>query len=612
MSVSRAIKGSEYYPDVNDISMESSMDKNVYRSLDQTIGMIWDSMYLPKISKPSWRSFHLTTKSGIFGPALTSSIIEAALLPADIKNSIRVVGGEELYEKMESLNGIDKENMICSLKLPKTMIKRLLSESRDFRKISVVHAPERKSRLIAVFDYWSQSSLKPLHDRLMSILKGIDQDMTFNQADKKKILYPKLGENFYSIDLKSATDRFPIDVIALVLKQLINDEEYIDHWKKLMIGTKFKLPRNYKDEYITYSAGNPMGAYSSWASFALAHHIMIRYAAMTVGEMYFSDYLLLGDDVVIQSDKVANSYLSLMKGLGVDISTMKTHVSKDTYEFAKRWYKDGKEVTGAQLNAFLSTDGKYHLLAQEYVNLLIRWDYDPFSEARDSAEILEDFLTVNKSYKKRLLKKINQFLSLPRNIMGPDIKSQCLEFVKKVNPSVLGCFDNNSERAYTWYTQAMGESKVRILDASTLKLIGVSKTYLKSMRNLLKDFKGLNAQKALMAIPSVNLLSDQFTVLNNEIERLRDPTEINPESATFNNIIRTGFDPERIHVVRSSVVMSAMNATMFNVIKQWTGEYNKVKTLVIEDSLDENTERAKSRSLYRTKVIGTVMPGFPL
>jgi len=41
----------------------------------------------------------------------------------------------------------------------------------------------------------------------------------------------------------------------------------------------------------------------------------------------------------------------------VEISPLKTHVSKDTYEFAKRWYQDGKEVTPFPILAY--SDKKY-------------------------------------------------------------------------------------------------------------------------------------------------------------------------------------------------------------------------------------------------------------
>jgi hypothetical protein len=42
-----------------------------------------------------------------------------------------------------------------------------------------------------------------------------------------------------------------------------------------------------------------------------------------------------------------------MTKLGVKISVPKTHVSKDTYEFAKRWIRGGKEITGIPLKGVL-------------------------------------------------------------------------------------------------------------------------------------------------------------------------------------------------------------------------------------------------------------------
>jgi len=54
------------------------------------------------------------------------------------------------------------------------------------------------------------------------------------------------------------------------------------------------------------------------------------------GKENFNQYIILGDDIVIKDNKVANKYITLMSRLGVDISSNKTHVSNDTYEFAKR------------------------------------------------------------------------------------------------------------------------------------------------------------------------------------------------------------------------------------------------------------------------------------
>jgi len=52
--------------------------------------------------------------------------------------------------------------------------------------------------------------------------------------------------------------------------------------------------------------------------------------------MSFDQYIILGDDVVIKDNKIASIYRGQMMRLGVEVSPSKTHVSKTTYEFAKR------------------------------------------------------------------------------------------------------------------------------------------------------------------------------------------------------------------------------------------------------------------------------------
>jgi hypothetical protein len=54
------------------------------------------------------------------------------------------------------------------------------------------------------------------------------------------------------------------------------------------------------------------------------------------GYKTFNQYIILGDDIVIKDNDVASRYREIMEALGVEISVQKTHVSSDTYEFAKR------------------------------------------------------------------------------------------------------------------------------------------------------------------------------------------------------------------------------------------------------------------------------------
>lgn len=70
---------------------------------------------------------------------------------------------------------------------------------------------------------------------------------------------------------------------------------------------------------------------------ALSHHVVVKLAARRVGKHDFTDYALLGDDIVIANESVANCYHALMTQiLGVEINLSKSLISKHSFEFAKR------------------------------------------------------------------------------------------------------------------------------------------------------------------------------------------------------------------------------------------------------------------------------------
>lgn len=95
----------------------------------------------------------------------------------------------------------------------------------------------------------------------------------------------------------------------------------------------------------------------------------------------FSDYAVLGDDIVIADGKVAGQYLYLMEALGVKIGLHKSLCSrKGVLEFAKRFIVSGndaspvpfKEIVAALLNFESSTElvRKYQLGARSIASLL--------------------------------------------------------------------------------------------------------------------------------------------------------------------------------------------------------------------------------------------------
>jgi hypothetical protein len=128
-------------------------------------------------------------------------------------------------------------------------------------------------------------------------------------------------------------------------------KDYAMSWERLMVDIGFHGPDGHIRKYMT---GQPMGLYSSWPLLAIVHHAIVQVAAHRLGLRRFSDYRILGDDIVIRHDEVANQYQELLRDLGVGISKTKTLVSKDTFEFAKRLFFRGTEVTAFPLHGIKS------------------------------------------------------------------------------------------------------------------------------------------------------------------------------------------------------------------------------------------------------------------
>jgi len=236
-------------------------------------------------------------------------------------------------------------------------------------KLSIVKDPECKRRVIAMVDYHSQLALKPIHDDLLNLLKRLPCDRTFTQDPKHN--WANSNEYFYSLDLSSATDRFPIDLQKRLLTEIYQDSNFSESWSTLLINRDYRHPDGKTD--LRYAVGQPMGAYSSWAAFTLTHHLLMAWCAYKAHKtMSFNQYIILGDDVVIKDNKVASIYRGQMMRLGVEVSLPKTHVSKTTYEFAKRWINNGIEISGLPLRGIFTHYNNLRIIYSEILNYVIK------------------------------------------------------------------------------------------------------------------------------------------------------------------------------------------------------------------------------------------------
>jgi len=300
----------------------------------------------------SWNKtdYYYSIKAGPNGKATWMSVIDAINLPLDIIENLKLFS-IEIYNEIQNWRCFSID-IFDKLKYSKAQEYKNIT-----RKLSVVKDPGGKSRIIAILDFYTQNVLRKVHIEIFKILETIPQDRTFTQNPKVDFEGP-----YYSFDLSAATDRFPLFFQERVIRSLLGSTSKAKAWSNMLVGHEFWVP--WENKFIKYEVGQPMGAYSSWATFTLSHHIIVQYAAYLCGEYPTKKYILLGDDIVIGGDQLAETYKALIGALGVGISEHKTHVSTNTYEFAKRWFKDGIEVSGLQVNAFMETWRNYPLLFQ--------------------------------------------------------------------------------------------------------------------------------------------------------------------------------------------------------------------------------------------------------
>lgn len=214
--------------------------------------------------------------------------------------------------------------------------------------------PAGKTRWFAIVDYFTQQALLPLHDYLFKCLRSFPGDATFDQEAAVRRL-ATLGPNFWCYDLTAATDVIPVQVYQRILN-VFCDSRVADAWRDLLVDRDFVLkagsvPNSLWPESCTdpkqviwsgrYTRGQPMGALSSWGALAIAHHLVIQYAAYRVGAVgvgkVFELYAVLGDDVVIAHEQVASEYLKVCNELGIEINLLKSFVSTNGFfQFAQR------------------------------------------------------------------------------------------------------------------------------------------------------------------------------------------------------------------------------------------------------------------------------------
>lgn len=449
LSISRLLPGMKL-PDLSTITKSSNANPIFIKYLETHMkGFLKE--YKWNYSLPfwfNWDSLAFSPKAGPNGSASRTALFDLVSMPDILKNILLGTNIKTVIKEYEGLlspsrvkfyhavqqfwTKYEKINLDIRSKNRKEQDvfkhKPILSPSwfNQFRsnpvkgyvrKLSIVNDPEAKARIIAIFDYWSQSFLRQIHEIHFNFLKRIPQDRTFTQDPI--LPKPPNGHKYYSFDLSAATDRFPMALQELLVKHMFG-EDLATRWRMILTTIPFFVPwesNSEKETFVSYSAGQPMGAYSSWSTFTISHHFILYviHKELSIAEMH---YQILGDDIVIWHDDVAKRYLEIMKELDVGISIPKSNISFNMYEFAKRVFIDGVEVTGIQLGGFVNVIKKYHLVYQSLFTLIYERNYTPLGfvsipELLDRLHLILGLKTkvrLNLLSRVKLLHGVNKFI----------------------------------------------------------------------------------------------------------------------------------------------------------------------------------------------------------
>jgi len=222
-----------------------------------------------------------------------------------------------------------------------------LANDPNVGKISFQQEGGCKARVVCQPSIWLQAYLRPLADFLLKVISMIELEQTRNplvsgfsvlrdQVNGAELMSKWMREDkaIFSFDLSSATDRFPRSLQLAVLEGL-----GLKEWTKaiedvakstFLCKEAARINPSGKPEEWSYTVGQPMGTSCSMPLFHLTHYMLLDVLAHNC-QSPPNSFAVLGDDVIICDKKLAERYSSLIKELGLDISSSKSYITTPGY-----------------------------------------------------------------------------------------------------------------------------------------------------------------------------------------------------------------------------------------------------------------------------------------
>lgn len=304
---------------------EVSSRKNLFWEFGKTIQKVFHKTELPKILGSSGSSSKR-------GPTPTGSLPE----PSSFVESVRFLGdfedGFHIYAKYKEIFdpvlGPDLKFRICS---DFGLGKR--EHGFHVGRIGLIQEPGYKLRAVANPGRVFQFALHKLGNALYRGLEKLPWDCTFEQSKAHPFIQSHLrnGGTVFCVDLRNATDFFPFALQRNLMLETLpdSDKEFLSHVN--LFSEISRSPWKLGDGFISWSTGQPLGLYPSFASFAATHGFLLFHLN---GQVWNNSFFVLGDDVVILDYHLFTKYVETLSDLGCPTSPEKSLISQECAEFA--------------------------------------------------------------------------------------------------------------------------------------------------------------------------------------------------------------------------------------------------------------------------------------
>jgi len=204
-------------------------------------------------------------------------------------------------------------------------------------KIQYIQEPGLKLRVIANPNYASQWFLEPLKEFLLQYISGLPSDCTFdqNKGIKRVQSHLRLKKTAYCFDMSDASnnlDRYITFRYITAITDRIKDENLRNDMIKLVELFMIICEGSWitpEGGLTTFSRGTPLGTGPSFPAMSITHHAILGFLGASQ-----EDYVLLGDDIVIFEERIAEGYRSILQRLEIPISEDKSIISNSVAEFA--------------------------------------------------------------------------------------------------------------------------------------------------------------------------------------------------------------------------------------------------------------------------------------